>query len=394
METLPLFPGLFPPAPPTGARKGRKGKARAEAADGGEPLAATVAAVVEAMLPLGSGPVVADAAPAPVSAEARGVVEAPVVEAPVVHLVEPARPRRSQAGVVLFDVETTGTDRRSDQVIELCMQRGLSGTDYKIWRFKPTTPIHPRAQKVHGISMEDLADCPAFATCVDEIDAWLASAQVIIGYNLAFDIDMLRAEYERAGRQLHLDDKKVVDPYRLWQQREPRKLVNAHQRFVGNDFEAAHSAAADVAATGRVLEGMLVAFGLDHHDWADLEKICDPERGKWIGPTRHVQWDEEGGFVVLSFGKHRDKPLHSFALEDRDDYLGWICGHDFPDHVKEICRQARDLAGDGVGFHAWVRQRFGAQGTPAATSAAVVEAAPAAPAVASSAPAARAAAAR
>src|SRR5947208_1127801 len=79
--------------------------------------------------------------------------------------------------------------------------------------------------------------------------AAFAETDVIVGYNIAFDIDMLQAEYTRIGKPLlDLTGKKIVDALRLWQQCEPRSLQHAHQRFVGNGFAAAHSASADVAA--------------------------------------------------------------------------------------------------------------------------------------------------
>src|SRR5215207_3055129 len=99
--------------------------------------------------------------------------------------------------VLVSDVETTGTDRRRDQVIELCVQDGLDGAaSSRIWRFKPSVPINPGAQAVHGISMEDLAGCPSFGACAEEIVEVFTAAEVVIGYNLAFDIDMLQSEYE------------------------------------------------------------------------------------------------------------------------------------------------------------------------------------------------------
>jgi DNA polymerase-3 subunit epsilon len=279
-----------------------------------------------------------------------------------------AAARRPDARVLVFDVETTGTDRKRDQVIELCMQRGLSGADHKIWRFRPTVSIHPRAQEVHGISMEELADCPSFATCADEIAAWFAGADVIVGYNLAFDVDMLQAEYERAGlRRLDLATKAVVDPFRLWQQCEPRKLQHAHQRFVGGGFEGAHSAVADVAATARVLHGMMNAFGLDELDWDGVARVCDPDRQKWVGPSRHVQW--QGEVAVLAFGKHEGLPLHAVAAGEHDGYLRWVCERgDFPAHVSEICARALELAGDAAALHAWLGERFGAPPVAAPTA--------------------------
>lgn len=279
-------------------------------------------------------------------------------------------------GVLVFDVETTGTDKRHDQVIELCVQYGLSGSPdgsrgpnprTRTWRFLPAVPIHPGAQAVHGISIEDLADCPPFGACSDEILAVFAEARVVIGYNLAFDIDMLQAEYDRLSRPpIDFSGKKIVDAFRLWQQFEPRSLQHAHKRFVGDSFAAAHSASADVAATGRVLQGMLKDFGLAGQDWDSVAKVCDPEgrlrasRSAWVGPSKHLQWNDDGQ-IVMTFGKHASVPLHVVARTD-DGYLRWVIDKDFPPHVGEICKKAiefrrsRDAAAELI---SWARQRYG-----------------------------------
>lgn len=191
-------------------------------------------------------------------------------------IVEPAR-------IVVFDCETTGTDFTHDQVIELCVQHGLEDhAPSQVWRIRPDAPIHPGARAVHGISEEDLAECPSFAQVADEIAAVFASAEVIVGYNLTFDIDMLQAEYARIGRPLlELSEKKIIDAYRLWQQCEPRSLQHAHQRFVGEGFASAHSASADVAATGRVLAGMLKHYGLAGAKWEDVAQKCGEQLLAW-----------------------------------------------------------------------------------------------------------------
>lgn len=289
------------------------------------------------------------------------------VVADIVELPVPPRPLRSDHGVLVFDVETTGTDKRRDQVIELCIQFGLdAGARSQTWRFRPTVAISPGAQAVHGISAEDLIDCPPFADCAEEISAIFAGADVIVGYNLTFDVDMLQAEYERlrvaaAERgglpvpTLDTRGKTVVDPYRLWQQCEPRSLQHAHQRFVGQGFEAAHSASADVAATGRVLAGMLKTFNLEEHDWRGIAGVCDPQRPSWVGPSRHLQWD--GPSIVITFGKHAGAVVHELARGEFRDYLRWVCDRDFPLHVREVCKRALDLSADE--FLAWAKGHYG-----------------------------------
>jgi DNA polymerase-3 subunit epsilon len=259
--------------------------------------------------------------------------------------------------VIVFDVETTGTDKRRDQVIELCVQFGVDpGSPATTWRILPEVPISPGAQAVHGISMDDLAGSPRFADVADEIRAVLSGATVMVGYNLAFDIDMIQAEYQRLGQPgLDLADKQIIDPFRLWQQCEPRSLQDAHRRFVGQEFEAAHSASADVAATGRVLRGMMKTFDLAD-DWSVIAQVCEPERSSWIGPSRHLRWDEDG-YPVLSFGKHAGTPLAQLAAGPDANYLRWVMTKDFPPHVREICQRVLDL--EPAAFVTWLNQAFG-----------------------------------
>lgn len=268
-----------------------------------------------------------------------------------------------QRRVIVFDVETTGTDKRRDQVIELCVQFGLDGAagpgSQTTWRIRPDVPISPGAQAVHGITMEDLAVCPRFGQVAGVIREVFDEAEVLVGYNLSFDIDMLQAEMDRIGQpRLDLAGKQIIDPFRLWQQCEPRTLMDAHRRFVGQEFVAAHSATADVAATGRVLRGMVESFGLPR-DWGDIARVCEPERDSWVGTSRHLRWDENGR-VVIGFGKHTGRVLSELAAGPDSSYLSWIAGKDFPLHVREICERALEL--DGAELEAWVRATYGGPG--------------------------------
>ena len=47
------------------------------------------------------------------------------------------------------------------------------------------------------------------------------------------------------------------------------------------------------------------------------------------------------GKAVLTFGKHRDRPLAEIVAEDAG-YLRWVLESDFPDDAKAIVREAMD----------------------------------------------------
>lgn len=256
--------------------------------------------------------------------------------------------------VVVLDVETTGKERATDQVIEICLRLGMSAeAESRTWRTRPTVAIHPEATTVHGIRAEDLAECPAFAVASAEFRPLLEAADVIVGYNVAFDVDMIQADFSRAGiPPLDLTRKRVVDVLRLWHHVEPRTLVAAHEKFCKEPLVDAHQATVDVAATARVLTSMLETFGLSSKDWPEIAAISDPFAGRalWLGPSPHVQWNERGA-VVFGFGKHK-----GIEVDQVDGgFLRWILARDFPPHVKKICQVVLERRRQ---FKVWVNQYY------------------------------------
>lgn len=83
---------------------------------------------------------------------------------------------------VVFDTETTGL---RGQIIEwgICSP---TGDILSQGRCKPTILIEPGAQAVHGISDEELADCPTFDQIALELFSHMQD-KTIVGYNVSFD---------------------------------------------------------------------------------------------------------------------------------------------------------------------------------------------------------------
>lgn len=255
--------------------------------------------------------------------------------------------------LIILDVETTGVSRETDEVIELAVQFGLNADggapNRLVWRFRPSKSVGSSAQ-VHGITDEMLAHELPFRAHALSIAAALREADVIVGYNVQFDLDMLTAAFDRVGVGAPgFGDKVIVDALRLWHQFEPRTLVAAHQRFVGGDFDGAHSAGADVTATGAVLLGMLRAFGLEGRPWSELAALADPDRLTWLGPSSHFRW--VAGVPTINFGKHKGKALLD---PDARSYLAWVARSDFAAHVKAIAIAAQSPRT----FLAWAAENF------------------------------------
>ena len=83
-----------------------------------------------------------------------------------------------QRPILFFDIESTGLNIASDAIIELSFVKVMPGSEERIktWRVKPwdyagncQKKIAPSAQAVHGISDEELKDCPRFSDIADEV---------------------------------------------------------------------------------------------------------------------------------------------------------------------------------------------------------------------------------
>lgn len=90
---------------------------------------------------------------------------------------------------VILDTETTGFTGL-DEVIELSVIDGSGQVLIDKKRFKPKCEIHPGAQEVHGIKIEDLQDAMDFGDFAEELDAILHKRRIVI-YNSNFDLRML-----------------------------------------------------------------------------------------------------------------------------------------------------------------------------------------------------------
>ncbi len=104
--------------------------------------------------------------------------------------------------MLVLDTETTGLDVKDDRVVSVGAVRMVGERVFRHVTFHqlctPGRPIPPVATKIHHITDADVADAPEFA------EVWrnclpLLEGTVMVGYNIPFDIAMLRHECHRAG---------------------------------------------------------------------------------------------------------------------------------------------------------------------------------------------------
>lgn len=245
--------------------------------------------------------------------------------------------------LVFFDLETTGLNIASDRIVELSYYKVFpNGTsEGKTFRVKPVQMmlgqevqlhISEEASAVHGIYDADLANCPTFKEIAPELVKVLEDAD-LAGYNSNhFDLPLLAEEMMRAGMNIDLKGKKMVDVFTIFQRQEPRNLVAAYKFYCGKDLTNAHSADADTMATYEVLMAQLEKYDIP----VDVDGLAEFTAGntRLADFAGRIAYDAQG-VEVFNFGKYKGQRVADVFRRD-PGYYGWIQGGDFPQYTKNV----------------------------------------------------------
>jgi len=246
--------------------------------------------------------------------------------------------------LVVFDLETTGTNVAEDRIVEIALvvlepaQRGSAlGRSLRSWLVNPGRPIPPQATAVHGITDADVADAPSFAELAAAIHAAFEGADLSGFHAERFDIPLLAAEFKRVGLVFPAPGTHVLDSHTLFVRQQPRDLAAAVATYCGRSHEGAHRAEADALAAADVLLAQLQRDDGLPREVAALHELLHPGNPAWIDTTGKLAWHE--GRPVLTFGKHRQRPLQELVAEE-PDYLRWVLSKDFPEDTRQLIAEA------------------------------------------------------
>jgi DNA polymerase-3 subunit epsilon len=240
-----------------------------------------------------------------------------------------------------MDIESTGTNVRTDRIVELAVARLLPGGDgaMHVFRVNPGVPIPSEVTRIHGITDADVAGCPAFPAIARDL-ADLLDGCDLAGYNvLRFDIPMLVEEFLRAGMIFRTDSRRVIDVQRIYHRREPRDLAAALRFYCAEEHTGAHGAAPDAVATLRVLEGQFRRYPDLPADFDALARYCNPRRPDWVDGAGKLKW--VNGEVAINFGQRKGTLLRDIIRND-PRYVRWLLTCDLPRETQEIVRDASE----------------------------------------------------
>lgn len=237
--------------------------------------------------------------------------------------------------LLFFDIESTGLNVATDRIVEICAVKVMPNGDQEIKtrRLNPTIPISPEAQAVHGISNEDVKDCPKFKEIAKSLAQWMAGCD-IAGYNsLKFDIPLLAEEFLRAGVEFDFRKRHLIDVQNIFHKMEQRTLSAAYKFYCQKDLENAHSAEADTLATYEILKAQLDRYPETLKN--DVTMLADfSTRSRFVDYAGRIILNDKDQ-PVINFGKHKGKLVEN-VLRLEPSYYAWIMNGDFTLDTKKV----------------------------------------------------------
>jgi len=199
--------------------------------------------------------------------------------------------------IVALDTETTGRDAVADRVVEvgaIVWQKGEIKARHN-WLIHPGCPIPAEVTAVHGISDEDVKDCPRFTEIVPELLEVLRG-RVPLAYNAEFDRKFLTEEFSRSGVDTGKPPAALrrgvewIDPL-VWvreiQKYEKSKALGEVCQRLGITLTNAHRATDDAQAAMQVLVTILPdvrlpkTYGAFIQEQRRLARLQEEERARW-----------------------------------------------------------------------------------------------------------------
>lgn len=179
-----------------------------------------------------------------------------------------------------LDTETTGVDPWVSSVVTCNMTYDYLDKEPYVcdWLINPGVEIPQGASDVHGITNEIAQEkgMPpeiGLASIAEHLNLWHMQGYPIVVYNAAFDLTLLRAEFDRYDIKCINPFDKVIDPLVLDKQldkyRKGKRQLTVTASHYGITLENAHSADADSLASVKIAR----ALGRKYRINAPIEEV-------------------------------------------------------------------------------------------------------------------------
>ena len=230
--------------------------------------------------------------------------------------------------IIVFDTETTGVNTTVDEILQLAIINGNGQTLFNEFIKPEERTSWPGAQSVNHISPEMVQDKPHFCYFKEQVNRIFQNADLVIGYNLDFDLPLIRKNGIGFQNKTLLFDVMLeyAPVYGQWNSYHGnfrwQKLIDcaSHYKY---KFKA-HDALEDCKATLHCFRAMLK----DNEPRGYLE-LCDYCKGKSVDSWLEERRDRrecEREYLELMYYKRNSENDPVFDKIDDTVYSCFIRG--------------------------------------------------------------------
>jgi len=195
---------------------------------------------------------------------------------------------------IIFDTETTGLNpAKGDRIIEIgaieLVNKFPTGNIYHQYINSDGFPIHPDAERIHGISAAFLEDKPIFSAIAEGFLAFFSNAK-LVAHNARFDMGFVNTELKRIGKP-SFPNEVVIDTLEIAKRKHPmgpNSLDALCRRYgIDNSHREKHGALLDSELLAEVyielLGGKQASLEL-----ANSNDILKTDKVNNIGQSRNI----------------------------------------------------------------------------------------------------------
>lgn len=227
--------------------------------------------------------------------------------------------------LVALDLETTGLDPMSDDIIEVGAVRMKDGqviAEYSTM-VEPDRPIPSHVTHITGIQQEDVQGAPKIAAILPEIENFVKDAP-IVAHNITLDMGLLQDRHKILLNSARID---TYDLASILIPNAPRYNLNSLTTQVGIELDHAHRALDDARASG------LLYYAL----WEKLLAVPDNIIEELITAAKTLNW---GGRLVLEAALRERK---SDTVTPTSQFVTGFKPYDVSQQVPLGRKQSRQL---------------------------------------------------
>lgn len=239
----------------------------------------------------------------------------------------------TKAPITFFDIESTGIDKISDEIIQLylCKYDGKEFIESESY-YDTNVPIRKEAYEKHGIDNESLKGNPYFSECAKDIyENYFSKGTVLCGYSSnGFDIPFIIEKFLQCKipSAVNILSNKRIDVFHVYRKLYPNTLEGVYKRLLKKDMGTAHNAKNDVVATIEILDTLIDENKINIDDIISHSETIDTDEF----------FQRKDNAIYFAKGKFKGKDILELNPIDSLGFLKWMCG------MKTISIHTRTIA--------------------------------------------------